>query len=320
MATELDRSALGVRYLLGELSEEEVQSFEKSYFADDRVFEDVQITEAEVIDAYVANELSGPSREFFERRLAASPRLRERVAFASTFAESAAARNLSHEETVSRGVGEDPWWRKLIPLPLAGARTPAWALAASMIVILGVIAVIVQSVRLRNESQRLAAERTELERQRGELERLSAEEHDRTASELREAQLAREQAEKLLVAAQQRPEETKIGTPTFAQIILSPGSLRGGGEVKELKLAPGISEVRLHLALPSVDYRTYRVTLSGPGDKEIQRKIQPTRSKTIVLRLPANLFTSGQYTVDVNGVTPADLEPVSNYTFRVVRK
>lgn len=318
MPTQLDKSARGVRYLLGELSQEEEQTFEKSFFADDEVFQDLEITETEVIDAYVANEIEDRQRKHFEEILAASPRLQERVAFARAFEESAGARNLLHEKTISPREGKDPWWRKLVPFPLGPAGAPAWALAASAIVLLAIGVVVVQSVRLRNESQRLAAQRTELARQRDELARLSVEESNRTATELREVQARAQRLEELVRVLQQPPEEKPPGTPTLASIILTPGSLRGSGDVKELPLARGVSEVRLQLALPAVDYPKYRVTITGPGGEIPTRIVRPTRSKTIVLRLPASLFPPGQYTVDVSGVTPTgDVEPVSNYTFRV---
>ena len=324
MATELDRSALGVRYLLGELTELEEQSFEKSYFADDRLFEDLQITETEVIDAYVANEIDAGPRKHFEKRLAASSRLQERVAFARAFAESAAGRSLPREKTIAPNENKDPWWRRLIPIPFAAARTPAWALAASLIIILGAIAVVVQSVRLRNESQHLAAERAELARQREELRRLTVAEGDRIASELRDAQLRAQRAEELLKALQQQPPDEKSTGTTFASITLTPGSLRSGGDSAELKLPRGVAEVRLTLALPAVDYgtyRSYRVTITSPGGDEIQsRVVRPTRgNKPIRLLVPATRLPPGTYTVRVTGVSSStgDVDAVSNYTFRV---
>ncbi len=319
MSSQLDRSAIGVRYLLGELSADEEHGLEQEFFANDELFEDLQVTEAEVIDAYVANEIEDRQRKHFEEKLAASPRLRQRVAFARTFAEAAATRNLSPEKNISPNDVKDPWWRKLIPLPLAGARTPAWASAASLIVTLGIAAVVVQSVRLRNESQRLAAERAEGARQRDELARLSAE-SSRTASELREEQ-ARAQRLEDLVSELQQPQGEKPGTPTLVSFFLTPGSLRSGGGPKELSLGRSANEVRLTLALDSVDYPKYRVTITGPRGAIPTRIVQPTRSQTIVLRLRASLLPPGRYTVEVSGVTPnGDVEPVRDYPFKVIPK
>lgn len=314
MSSQLDRSAIGVRYLLGELSAEEEQSFEKEYFANDELFEDLQITEAEVIDAYVANELDDQPRKHLEQRLAISPRLQQRLSFARTFAES---RRRPHSKVVPDRVPH-PWWTKLIAIPFAAQPVSRWALVATAIAVLAVAAAVVQTVRLRTESQRLTAERTKLERQRAELARLSAEERDRTASELREAQLRYQRAEELVKALQQPPGEKSPATPTLASIVLMPGSLRSADDVKELPLTSGTSEVRLQLVLLSIDYRTYRVTINS-RDKEIRRSnVRPAANKTIVLRVPASQLPPGTYTVSVSGVTPTgDIEPVSNYTFRV---
>ena len=85
MAGYLDSTSLEIRYLLGELSEAEEKGFENRYFADDQAFEQLQIAEGEVIDAYVSERLPAQARKHLEERLKKSPRLRERVAFARTF-------------------------------------------------------------------------------------------------------------------------------------------------------------------------------------------------------------------------------------------
>jgi len=81
LAGYLDTKALEVRYLLGELSEEEEKKFEHRSFVDDRAFEELQIAEGEVIDAYVSERLPAQAQRHLERRLEKSPRLRDRVAF-----------------------------------------------------------------------------------------------------------------------------------------------------------------------------------------------------------------------------------------------
>lgn len=67
------------RYLLGNLSEEEAAEFEGLYFASDEVFEDLLAEEDDLIDAYVAEELTPDERSRLERLLPVSTRLRNRV-------------------------------------------------------------------------------------------------------------------------------------------------------------------------------------------------------------------------------------------------
>ena len=322
MPTRPDESAIAVRYLLGELSEQEQKGFEDRFFADDQVSEELQISEAEVIDAYVANELSAHQRKHLEERLAASPRLQERVAFARTFAQFTRSRDTAPNQERSRTIGQ-PWWRRVFAVLLVGELTPAGVFAVVLIVIVLGLAV-VQSVRLRKESRRFEAERAELARQRDELARLSVAERDRAASELRDAQTRYERAEELVRSLQQREGQVQ---PTkqpsiFATLSLLPGSLRSGGESNDLVIPPGATGVHLKLALLRLDYHSYQVTINGPTTATIHREgIRPTRDKTLPLRLPANLFQVGQYTVQVSGVTAnGKIEFVSDYAFRVVRK
>jgi len=57
-----------VRYLLGELTEEECDELEGAYFATTDGFEELQAVEQELMDAYVAGELSPERRLRFEGR------------------------------------------------------------------------------------------------------------------------------------------------------------------------------------------------------------------------------------------------------------
>lgn len=322
MSTQFDESAIAVRYLLGQLSEQEEKTFEDSFFADDEVFEDLKISEAEVIDAYVANELTDRQRKHLEQRLAASLRLQQRVAFARTFAQSrAAGKPVQHRQSHDE-LTPEPWWRRVFAVPLVGNLTPVGAFAALLIVIaLG--AVVLQSIRLRSESRRLEAERAELARDRDELASLAATERDRASSELRAAQQRYERAEELVKSLQQDGRPTPRKQPsTFASLMLLPGSARSPGESNDLVIPQGATEVRLSLVLLRADYRSYQVIISGPANKQIQRTgLKASSRKTITLSLPATSLPPGQYTVKVNGVAAhAKLELVNDYTFRIVPK
>ena len=74
-----------VRYLLGELSEEEQSQLEERYFADDDFYSELRATERDLIDDYVRGRLSGRRREQFESRFMASPERRQKVELARSF-------------------------------------------------------------------------------------------------------------------------------------------------------------------------------------------------------------------------------------------
>lgn len=323
MSIHLDESAIDIRYLLGELSAAEAQSFEHSFFADERVFEDLKASESEVIDAYVSNQLTNKHRQHFQARVALSPRLQERVAFARAFAQSTAAGDPTSDQVSDSPAARESWWKRVFTVPVFGPLSPAGAFA-TVLLLVSITVVTMQSFRLRNESQRLAGERVALEHQRDELARLATEERNRTASELRDAQARAERAEELVRSLQQREGESQPPKQQsiFASITLLPGSLRSGGATNKLTLPPGARQIHIQLVLLRTDYRSYQVTIKDPASNPINRaNLRPGRDKTLVLRLPASSFPPGQYTVQVSGVSAGgNVEFVSDYAFRVSKE
>jgi anti-sigma factor RsiW len=344
LAGYLDRTALEVRYLLGELSEEEEKSFENRYFADDQAFEQLQIAEGEVIDAYVSERLPAQAHKHLEERLAKSPRLRERVAFARTFAGAIPDIRLdqlpvapaelpspkANPPVTPSPVPTLPWWKGLFKGSFERQPALTMALAACVVlVLLGGTAVVVQSVRLRRESQRLAAERATIERQREELNRLSAEQNTKIAvraSEL-EVQQRRNAEELARIEELGQREKQKEGsnqgnapTPTMATVFLYAGSLRSGGGPEEVKIPPGASQILLGLVLETATYRNYYVVIKDAQKKEVfAKKVRLSAGKTLFLKVPTSQLKPGNYAADVSGVTPSgSTEHVRTYDFRVV--
>ena len=73
------KATLMMRYLLGELSEDELLQFEAEYFADPTLFQEIRAARDDLIDAYLRDELAPHERERFENFFMASPHRRERV-------------------------------------------------------------------------------------------------------------------------------------------------------------------------------------------------------------------------------------------------
>jgi len=339
-----DSTALEVRYLLGELSEEEERNFESRYFANDQLFEELQIAESEVIDAYVSDRLPAQARKHLEQRLAKSPRLRERVAFARTFAGAIPDVRLDqlpvgpaelpspnvNPPVIPSPVPTLPSWKGLFKglFELQPALTIALT-ACVVLILLGGAAVIVQSVRLRRESQRLVAERAAIEREREELNRIAAEQNTRIAgrtSEL-EAQQRRNAEESARIEELRQSEKQKEGsnqqkspTPTMATLVLYAGSLRSGGGPEEVKIPPGARELPLKLVLEAADYQSYNVVIKDAQKNEILGKtgLRLRAGKTLFLKVPTTKLTPGNYYVDVSGVASSGPEHVRSFQFRVI--
>jgi periplasmic protein TonB len=76
---------LVVRYLLGRLSASEREVYEAAYFSYPSAADDLLAVEAELIDAYLKDELDSRERRDFERRYFTTREMRARVAAARSF-------------------------------------------------------------------------------------------------------------------------------------------------------------------------------------------------------------------------------------------
>ena len=84
-----------VKYLLGELSPELERQVETAYFADDQFFDRLQALKEKLIDDYLHGNLSAEDLRSFEQHFLASPAQRERVEFARTLMHSLSSPKLN---------------------------------------------------------------------------------------------------------------------------------------------------------------------------------------------------------------------------------
>lgn len=80
VAQSEDRQLI-TRYLLGEMDEDEMRGFEERYFADDELFAEMLVVEAELIERYVGGELSREECKRFEQYFLRSDERWRRVEF-----------------------------------------------------------------------------------------------------------------------------------------------------------------------------------------------------------------------------------------------
>ncbi len=80
------RHSLVIRYILGELTENEQTQVEEKYFADEEFLQEVRAARDDLVDAYVRGKLSEADRLRFEKRMNEVPSLRAKVEFAEVLA------------------------------------------------------------------------------------------------------------------------------------------------------------------------------------------------------------------------------------------
>ena len=163
MAKDPVSDGVMMRYLLGDVSDEERVQLEERYFVDDGVFEQLSALEDELIDDYIRGELAESQRKQFELHFLTSVERRQKLAFAESFAQY-----LSKMPAVASPAKQASWRQRTTNwLGLRGT-SARWAFAATFAaILLGGVWLIQENWRLRAQLREMQAQQTEL-RQRDE--------------------------------------------------------------------------------------------------------------------------------------------------------
>lgn len=273
------------RYLLGRLDDDRQARVEERFLADRDFREQVLVAEEELIDDYLSGELSEPERESFDEYFLQTPQQRQKLRIAKSIRRFAAEAVVPAPPSRAADVTTFPPARK----PGAIESRPSWrkpliasAAALLILLVLGVIWV--------SETRWPWNERAALER---ELERLNG-------------------------LSDSGPE---TGGASFS-FFLTP-SLRSEATANIFSQPEGAAAVRLWLVLRENDYRNYRVVFQKDGDPrqftiDDRRPEATPRGAAIPVNLPSNLFTPGEYSLKVSGVSAdGGLEEVGDYSYQV---
>ena len=328
--TETARKSAEWQYLLGTLSPEDETRVEEGFISDDSYFEQLEIAEDELIDAYINDELSVEERLQFEIKLLSSQRITERVNFARTLAHHPPiqSRFETGRVTPALAVPKAKWWEGLLGRR-AAFPTALAACAALIVVASGFL--LFSWFQLRRESERLASERTTLQRQKEANDQLLRDQQN--INELTAAELQRQQD----ILAEQRKQldgGREIGNKsspeslpgTLASLILSPGLVRDSNAPKQLSIGSAVSRVQLNLVLENNNYSSYQVTItkardSGPVFTTAGLTARRTSSGYLLnLIVPAKKLEAGNYVVTVKGRLPnGNFEEIDDYMFRLIK-
>ena len=322
MATNRNNEALARQYLLGKLSEADARGIEDEYLTNDKAFEEMEVAEDEIIDAYVGNELSREDREGFEKNLITSPRIRKRVEVAKLLAlrasqhqlEPVAAPSVAPKREVST------WSWKSIFRPSSAFARLAFAPVA-LVLLIGVPVLFIDWLRIRQESNRLYALRAELERENKNLKAENNEassETQRLSEELKKQEAENSRLNDEIERALSRPSQP----PTIPILLLISGARASEGSNRDIKLPREPAIFELTMRLEEAKFERYSVTVKTIEQRVISGPHEiRTRGKTLKLRLPSSRFKPNDYIVTVSGVpssgTPVEIE---DYTFRIIKQ
>jgi hypothetical protein len=339
VATHEKNLTAGMRYLLGTLTEEEKARFEAEYFLDNNAFEEMEVAEDDLVDAYVHNQLSAEDGECFERILESSERLDARVQFARMMMTSIASRGEVHPE-------ESSWRRIFSGLPglasrgempasqIHSAARPGFRIAFAACVVAVIAAGLLLTlrwVRLRAESRQMIAEKSAIETQKQELAQQLANQKARTAqlnTEVENARATNERLTRELEEAKNQLSNRQSITGLVASILLLSSGSRSPGEPgrDSLVVNKGVRTIQLKLVLDEDNYTSYRAVLKSADDRNVLslgglKSREQNGARVVSFQFPSDRLPEGDHAIGLTGRTPSGKnEFVADYRFRLTKK
>jgi hypothetical protein len=308
MKKRLDQDEMMIRYLLGEVTEEEQLRLEEQVFNDDEGYQQLLALEDELKYEYAQGGLTPGQRKSFEQRFMTSAQDRQKVELAGAVlakayevrAETERALLPAREEKVA-------WWRALGNL--FTVRSPGMQFAfgaASMVLLVGGSWFMFRTVQLQDRIAVLEAERRSVGQQTAA---------DRTQQERLHQELAAQQKR---VGDLEKQLSDRSTAPSFLSFVLAPGLVRDAEGPKRLVVPGDVGEARLQLDVKGKGvYKGYRAELQTLEGAQLWSQDVPRPAVAV----PARFLAAGDYVVVLKGITAqGELEPVGEYYFEVVRR
>jgi hypothetical protein len=329
MREEPDNKKLLVRYLLGDLPEEQRLEVEGMFLGNDQQYEQLLALENELFYDYAQGKLSAGERKQFEKRFLTSEQNRRRAMFASALVNKIS--EVAPVEGADPGLAKrepQQFWRSLksyFSLQSPGMRL---SFAALTIMLFVLILLVVGIVRQRNESDQIRAEQAV---QKDQLQRQVQQERAR-ADELN-LKLKREMDENTLLKKEISEMKAQSGRlveklASVISFVLAPSQVRDQATgMKKIYIPPGVRLLNLQLNLKGeVENKSYEATLLTVEGAErwsqgLLRAKRTGPGKSLVLWLPARVLIEGDYELRLKG-TASDgrfEETGDYYYFSIVR-
>ena len=292
------------RYVLGLLPEDAAERLDEAGIVDDEFAARLRGVENDLVDGYVRGTLAPDTLARFESYYLSSPRRRESVRFARSFAR--AVDSLAAEKrTLASSDPRPPGWRRTI------LRWPAlWTLAASAALLL-VVGGTLRFIGGRPRSGSQAAQTPAATARRG-----SPEPNERVA----------ERAPGAPSAATPSSGPAKPPARAAVSLILLPQT-RSIGAVPTLAIPPDAERALFELELEANEFPRYQAGLRDPATNRvvwrsvwIAAKSQGDRA-SVSVAVPASVLGSQHYSLDLSARTETGAtEVVGSYAVRIVTR
>jgi hypothetical protein len=300
-----------VRYLLGEVTEEEQIRLEERFFTDEESYQELVALEDELKYEYAQGGLTRQQRQSFEKRFLVTNADREKVALAGAVLQQANQVRAEAEAALARPTEAASWWRSLASLLTLSS--PGMRLAfncAGILVLAGFAWFTYQTARLRSQVADLRALQKSEERNARQQLADGNVRQEKLSRRLAQDQEHLRELEKQL--ANRQPFPGSLG------FILSPGLVRDAEGPKRLVVPADAGPVHFQLDVKNkTRFNSYRVELQTlDGDQIWSQKVpQPE------FEISARLLPAGDYVIALKGTTPGgETEDAGEFYFVVVRR
>lgn len=326
------------RYLYAEMSAEEKDKFEESFFLDDDLFFEVTDLENRLVDLYAVGKLSGDELNRFEKSLEKFPERKEKAANAKALQTHIKEERPPLPIQIIEPEAET-FWQKLagfftIQSPIFGS------VMAGLLIVFGIAGILLfldnrqkseDIARLQNERQgntgdwqkreeQLKSELANSSQRIEELQTQLADKDDDTGElikSLNSEQQKNRQLERDLERVRQeieKPNPTvtpkKEAGPTIASVILSKGN--EGGKLTTTNVGENTKKLAVNIALPDEvkEGDTFSLKLNGQLFKQ---NVIPNK-KSINLTISIKNLNIGENKLTV---IDKDGKEITKYTFQV---
>jgi hypothetical protein len=304
-----------VRYLLGNVSENERVEIERGYFADTRRLDEVCEVETELIDLYARGRLSNGERGLFETHYLTSETHRRRLAFAETLLE--AVDPAAKAEPVELAPRQRFAWSRLFHRAVV---QPAWpsALAVAVLLVLSALCLLLFE---RDRSSPFRSQDTPASGHAAVVREPAA-----TAA-AESTQPKNEGAPPPKVVAQNTSSARAVGHRRVLSFFLSPVMVRSAGGPHQITVPRKTETVRLLLRSkgdPSRKFEAIIRTVEGEyvwTEAKISPPVGGEDQSLVPVLVPSSKLASGDYVLALSGVDSAGgRQELARYFFRIEKR
>jgi methionine-rich copper-binding protein CopC len=288
MRQQSDERELMRSYLLGSLDDARLEQVEMLLLSDSQFQNDLRAAQDELIDDYAFGVLSGSERESFERHFLSSPERIDKLRFARAVNDYL-GEDSGHEK--GNSLGRASWWRTLLRPPAGRNLLAGIALAACLLIVVGVLV-------WRDARQRQA---------------------------IRE-RIARAEIESEVALWTRKPPVSIDGSSRFARLTLTPGIMRESVGVRRVVIAGDTPAAQLRLELTDQHSESYEATLLTDEDVVVfsvgsLRPENDEGDRVLILIIPAKFLPAGDYKLKLRGTTTdGRTSDAGSYPFQVVHR